>query len=70
MRANTAVRIAVRTSWVFETQRICPESRSFRFSPPCGSFASRGLPLAVREPSTTQLFEPSASLRALLIRKS
>src|SRR6059036_3855173 len=30
----------------------------------CGSFASIGLPLAVSVPSTTQLFEPSASLVA------
>src|SRR5712692_2212359 len=30
----------------------------------CGSLASIGLPLAVSVPSTTQLFEPSASVRA------
>src|SRR5205807_6986770 len=29
--------------------------------PRCGSLASSGLPLAVSVPSTTQLFEPSAS---------
>ena len=31
--------------------------------PRCGSLASSGLPLAVSVPSTTQLFEPSASSR-------
>src|SRR5438874_10905400 len=36
----------------------------------CGSFASIGLPLAVSVPSTTQLFEPSASLAAPPSRKS
>src|SRR5438105_1610223 len=35
-----------------------------------GSFASSGLPLAVRVPSTTQLFDPSASVRAGPSRKS
>src|SRR5262245_41272049 len=31
----------------------------------CGSLASSGLPLALSVPSTTQLFEPSASTREL-----
>src|SRR4249920_2706858 len=37
--------------------------------PRCGSLASSGLPLAVRVPSTTQLLEPSPSVR-VLVRKS
>src|SRR5438067_7274995 len=53
---------------VAPTTSTSPAERCARYQidgrrvPRCGSLASSGLPVAVSAPSTTQLFEPSASV--------